>query len=212
MSDGAPTHTPILLIHGLGRGPASMLPLAWRLGRAGFSVQRPGYPSTRLGVEAAIAHMRGVVARLAPSGAMVDLVGHSLGGLIASTLLRDPRGLAIRRVVQLGSPNLGSPLASRLGGGGPVRRICGPALRDLGPHDHHPERSDAVAAIAGTIGPRGMPMYGPNDGAVSVRSAWSGAGHRTAVPVIHTLLPASARVAVLVTAFLRDGRFPEQNA
>lgn len=186
-----------------------MLPMAWRLGRAGFSVQRPGYPSTRMGVDEAIANMRRVLERLSPRGQAVDLVGHSLGGLISAALLRDPRGLSIGRVVQLGAPNLGSPLASRLGGPGPVRRICGPALRDLRAHTRHPERRDEIAAIAGTLGPRGLPMNGPNDGAVSVKSAWSGAGHRAAVPVLHSFLPASSDVADLTAMFLRDGRLPE---
>ncbi len=209
MGETQHTSNPTILIHGLGRSPASMLPIAWRLARAGFAVQRPGYPSTRMGVDEAIAYVRRTLAQTTEHGQVMDLVGHSLGGLISAALLRDPRGLSIGRVVQLGAPNLGSPLASRLGGPGPVRRICGPALRDLRAHTRHPERRDEIAAIAGTLGPRGLPMNGPNDGAVSVKSAWSGAGHRTAVPVLHSFLPASSDVADLTVQFLTDGRLPE---
>jgi pimeloyl-ACP methyl ester carboxylesterase len=196
----------VVLIHGLGRTAASMWPLAVRLRRAGFDVTRVGYPSTRLRVAEAVTHLRATLARLARSRAM-DLVGHSLGGLIAARLLRDPGGLSIRRVVQLGSPNLGSAVADRLGVVWPVSRFCGPAVEELRAHRRRPAADPRIAAIAGTGGFWKGPLAGPHDGTVALRSAWSGAGHRAAVPVLHSLLPASSRVAALVTAFLRDGRF-----
>ncbi len=200
----------VVLLHGLGRSPASMLPMALRLGRAGFTVQRLGYPSTRMRVEPAIAYVREKLQGVLQSKAPVDLVGHSLGGLIAAAILRDPGSLEIGRVVQLGAPNLGSPLAARLGHTWPLRRICGPALGDLASHDHHIPPSDRIGAIAGTAGLPEASLSGPNDGAVTVRSAWCGAGHQAAIPVLHTWLPASGRVCDLVAAFLRFGRFPEE--
>lgn len=197
----------VVLIHGLGRTPASMLPLALRLRRAGFAVRRIGYPSTRLSVAGAVAHVRRVLERIA-GGRRLDLVGHSLGGLIAVRLLREPGDLRIRRVVQLGSPNLGSVMADRLGGLWLVRRACGPAVEDLRARTGRPARDPRVAAIAGTGGFWRGPLSGPHDGTVAVRSAWSGAGHRAHVPVLHSLLPASRRVARLVAGFLHDGRLP----
>lgn len=198
----------VVLLHGLGRTTASMWPLAVRLRRAGFEVARVGYPSTRLDIAGAAAHVRRALLRLAP-GRLLDLVGHSLGGLIAVRLMRAPEGLTIRRVVQLGSPNRGSAMADRLGGRWPLRRLCGPAVADLRAHDRRDAPCPRIAAVAGTLGWRTGPLAWPNDGTVTVRSAWTGAGHRAAVPVLHSLLPASARAARLVAAFLRDGRFPE---
>jgi pimeloyl-ACP methyl ester carboxylesterase len=54
-----------------------------------------------------------VHAAIAASGAReVDVVGHSLGGLVASYLLkRLDRGRRVRRVVTLGTPHMGAPLA-----------------------------------------------------------------------------------------------------
>ena len=201
----------VVLIHGLGRSAASMWPLARRLRRAGFAVDRVGYPSTRLTIAGAVEHVRAALARIA-AGRRLDLVGHSLGGLIAARLLRDPRGLGIRRVVQLGSPNRGSVMADRLGGLWVVRRVCGPAVEELRAHDLRTPPDQRIAAIAGTGGFWRGPLAHPHDGTVAVRSAWSGAAHRAHVPVLHALLPASSRVARLVAAFLRDGRFPERAA
>lgn len=196
----------VILIHGLGRGTGSMRPLAWRLGRAGFRTQTLGYPSTRNDVAGNEAALRAALSRIETDGPL-DLVGHSLGGLLAARILRDPRGLALRRVVQIGSPNRGSPLAGRMAGLWPVRRLCGPTVGDLnaatGRLPPHPD----IAAIAGTGGWPGIPLPRPHDGAVTVLSAWTGAGHRTAVPVLHTVLPISPLVAKRVAEFLNTGKF-----
>lgn len=199
---------PVVLIHGLGRDTGSMLPLDWRLQRRGWHTRRIGYASTQLGL------YQGIDAVRARIGAgPVQLVGHSLGGLIAAALIRDPRGLQIERVVQLGSPNLGSALATRVRGLAPVRWACGPAIQEVvaltGPKDTH----DRIAAIAGTGGWAipGTGLERPHDGAVSLRSAHAGAGHCASVPVLHTLLPASGRVAILVDRFLATGLFPKES-
>lgn len=197
----------IVLLHGLGRSPASMLPMALRLRRDGFAVRRPGYPSTKLRVDGAIAFVRDALHALFPART-IDIVGHSLGGLIAAAILRDPGPLKVGRIIQLGSPNLGSPLANRLGHTWPVRQMCGPALKDLGPHTAHPATCPRIAAIAGIAGLPGINLPGPNDGAVTLQSAHSGAGHTATARVLHTWLPASAHVYALVAAFLRTGNFP----
>lgn len=185
--------------------------LAWRLRRAGFEVAQLDYPSTRMDLAGATHHVRRALRRIAP-GRPVDLVGHSMGGLIAVNLLRDPGELKIGRVVQIGSPNLGSALADRVHDVGIVRRICGPALKDLLAREGSPEEDDRIAAIAGTAGWPSPGLVRPHDGTVSARSAHAGAVHRATVPVIHSLLPLSQRVADLTARFLRTGHLAEAAA
>lgn len=200
----------VVLLHGLGRTEASMLPLSWRLGRAGFVCHRIGYPSTRMRVGEAIAFARTRIGRL---GHAVHVVGHSMGGLISAALLRED-ALPIARVVQIGAPNLGSPAADRLGGAWAVRRMCGPAVGELAMHDHVSAAHDRIAAIAGTGGPAlpGIDLARPHDGIVSQTSAWAGAAHTANVPGLHSFLPVSAEVARLVITFLTHGRFEEISA
>ncbi|MEM8790216.1 MAG: alpha/beta fold hydrolase [Pseudomonadota bacterium] len=195
----------VVLLHGLGRTPASMWLLARRISNGGFTVARLGYDSTRQSVSTSIAEVRRRLGQLC-SGP-VHLVGHSLGGLIAATILREPDGIQVARIVQIGSPNLGSPLAARLGGAWPARRLCGPALAELSLVSALPEPEARIGAIAGTFGPPGTGLRAPHDGGVSLRSAWAGAGSRAAVPVIHTLLPLSPEVARLTVQFLNHGTF-----
>ncbi|MEM6932431.1 MAG: alpha/beta fold hydrolase [Pseudomonadota bacterium] len=199
------TRLPVVLLHGLGRTSASMWLLARRLSRAGFHVMRIGYDSTHQTIEASVADVRRRIVKDLPGP--VHLVGHSLGGLIAARILRDGRGSEVERAVQIGSPNLGSRLAGRMGGVWPARRLCGPALLELSSAPFETTTNRRIGAIAGTLGAPGVGLTRPHDGAVTLRSAWAGAGHRAAVPVLHTLLPLSAEVARLTLSFLSDGTF-----
>ncbi|MEL6476080.1 MAG: alpha/beta fold hydrolase [Pseudomonadota bacterium] len=196
----------VVLLHGLGRSPASMWLIARRLRRDGFRVHQIGYPSTRQTFAEAEGFVRHRLAELPPGP--LSLVGHSLGGLIAAEILRAPRGLAIDRVVQLGSPNRGSPLITRLGWLWPVRMACGPILGELNTLPAPPGRSDSIAAIGGTAS---WPVISagflrPNDGVVTLRSAWSGAGHRGHVHMLHSFLLISPRAIAMTAAFLSTGR------
>ena len=176
-----------------------------RLRREGIETTRIGYPSTKGGIAASEAHVRASLSALGERP--LDLVGHSLGGLLAARLLRDPQSLKIHRIVQLGTPNLGSPLVDRMGSIWPVRRLCGPAVAELRAHTSRHPTDPHIAAIAGTAGFPGVPLPRPHDGGVTVRSAWSGAGHRAAIPVLHSALPISSRAAKLTHQFLTLGRF-----
>jgi pimeloyl-ACP methyl ester carboxylesterase len=208
--DTSSTPRRVVLIHGLGRSSASMAALAHRLRRRGFAVDLIDYPSRQLDLQGAIAEVERRI-----GAAPAHLVGHSLGGVIALAIKR--RGKAqIGRVVQIGSPNLGSGLAERVREAAVGRWWLGPVLDELAERDQRGPRDPDVAAIAGTGGERWATRHyglrGPNDGKVSVRSAWGRiASHRAAVGAGHTLLPLSAEVARLVAGFINDGRFPRES-
>ncbi len=184
-----------------------MWPLGRRLKQAGFTVAYVSYPSTRLTFEDALTCVQEKIAQFAGDA---DLVGHSMGGLLAARLLRGDAAPGVRRVVQIGTPNLGTALAGRAAQRRLFRWACGPSLGELSAHDRCVQICPRVGAIGGTFGLIGIDLERPHDGAVPLRSAWHGAGHCADVPVPHTLLPLSVRVAALTAAFLRDGAFPEK--
>jgi pimeloyl-ACP methyl ester carboxylesterase len=208
---GAPVEG-VALIHGLGRTRLVMELLAIRLRRAGFEAVCIDYRSRRVSLAKATETVARRVARLARNWDVVHLVGHSLGGVIASAIARGRPDLPVGRVVMIGAPMRGSALAALGARLAPVRAIMGPVLAELGTSGGPVPPSERIGAIAGIAGDpvigREFGLVGPHDGKVTLRSAWAGAGHRVAVHVGHAMLPFSIRVAELTEAFLKHGRFP----
>jgi triacylglycerol esterase/lipase EstA (alpha/beta hydrolase family) len=113
------TRAPVVLLHGFGVTSAVLRPLAARITRA------TGRPCIRLRLGCRLPLHLGDVRRSArrveraldriaarSSFAHVDVVGHSLGGLVATYWLkRIDQGRRIRRVVTLGTPHRGTPFA-----------------------------------------------------------------------------------------------------
>jgi pimeloyl-ACP methyl ester carboxylesterase len=110
---------PVILLHGFGTSSAVTGPLAHYLrnetGRPVIRVPLGGRLPIHLGdVRASAARvLEEIERRAAASGfAYVDVVGHSLGGLVATYLLKElDRGCRVRRVVTLGTPHRGAPAA-----------------------------------------------------------------------------------------------------
>ena len=213
-----------ILLHGLGLSVqgASMRPLALRLRQAGYVAVCLDYPSSRMARDEAVRHLLPKVDEVAARWDRVHLVGHSLGGLLAvrlyEALPEEKRG----RVVQIGSPNLGSPLARLASKVAPVRAALGPVLPELeGAAPRHGlwDKQPGVGAIAGRTGwgaAARLPaswragLKGECDCKVTVASSLAGADGRAVLPVGHAFLPASRRVADAVVAYLHDGAFPEE--
>lgn len=205
----------VVLLHGIGRGRSSMALLAARLQRAGFEVARLGYRSRRANLDTAAREVLEQLHPLAQGRPALHLVGHSMGGLVALRLRVLAPDLPPGRTVQIGSPNRGTGLARLAARLRPVRGALGPALEEMAGPDGTPAPAE-VGAIAGTGGIPALTRFygvgGPNDGKVSVQSAWGRARHRTTVPASHATLPFSASVARQTIAFLSDGRFAGEGA
>jgi pimeloyl-ACP methyl ester carboxylesterase len=108
----APHRTPVVLVHGFLGDPTNFLVLRSYLAAGGIRnfatfayPPRIDYPrlAARLGRE--IGDLC-----LATGASEVDLVGHSLGGLVARYLVEMVRDLPVRRLVTLGAPYFASPL------------------------------------------------------------------------------------------------------
>ncbi len=116
---------PIIVIHGYAMNRANFVPLAYRLKRAGLGPVF-GFEYWTLGRVAAGARKLGWFVdevRAATGASEVDLVGHSMGGVVARYYVSlaggDP---CVNRLITLGSPHAGTDLG-KLGIGHPAREL-----------------------------------------------------------------------------------------
>lgn len=116
---------PIILLHGYAMNRANFVPLAYRLARAGLGPIL-GFEYWTLGRTAAAARQLGWFVdevRAATGAAEVDLIGHSMGGVVARYYVTlaggDP---AVHRLITLGSPHAGTDM-SAVGVGHPGREL-----------------------------------------------------------------------------------------
>ena len=226
--DAPPASEGVILIHGMGlKGQGtSMRPLAARLRRAGYQAVCLDYPAYKLTIDGAFGLLAPRVRATASRFGRCHLVGHSLGGVLAVRLADEIPEACRGRVVQLGSPNLGSPLAALAGRVPSVRRVLGPVLEELAvtrdPAAVRAAKHMEVGAVAGVTS-WGAAAYVPrrfapdlaggfaeeSDGKVAVSSALAIADEAAVLPVGHAFLPTSRRVADCVTSYLATGHFPD---
>jgi pimeloyl-ACP methyl ester carboxylesterase len=144
----------------------------------------------------------------------LDLVAHSLGGLVVLKLFElDMAGLSPGRIVFLGSPVRGSQTAQRLARLPFGRSILGAAGEALlvrrenrwgGPRELGVIAGDLPVGLGLLLGPLGA----ANDGTVLLEETeLPGATARLRLRVSHTGLPFSPAVATQTATFLREGRF-----
>ncbi|CAN5861788.1 hypothetical protein BH11MYX3_BH11MYX3_07700 [soil metagenome] len=116
---------PVIVLHGYAMNRANFMPLAFRLARAGIGPVY-GFEYWTLGRTAAAARQLGWFVdqvREASGSAEVDIIGHSMGGVVARyyVMLAGGDGV-VRRLITLGSPHSGTDV-SRFGIGHPGREL-----------------------------------------------------------------------------------------
>lgn len=214
----------VILLHGLGRGPASLLALERSLRAEGYTVRNLRYPSQRAAIPDLAERTLGPVFDQAADpgdSGRVHVVTHSLGGILVRQWLLD-HGVPPRlgRVVMLAPPNGGSEIVDTLAGWSVYRRLNGPAGLDLGTAPGHaPARLGPAPAgveigvIAGDFS--WNPLFsaligGADDGKVSVaRTHLVGERDHLVLPYSHTWLMNRVETRRQVSAFLREGRFAD---
>jgi pimeloyl-ACP methyl ester carboxylesterase len=197
----------VVLVPGLWMPAASMALLGARLGARGYLSRAFAYGG-RSPLDASVERL----AHFAGKGP-VHFVGHSLGGvLVLESLQRHPE-VAVASVVLLGAPARGSLAGRRFARLGLARWMMGAALSHWGEREARWRRPEPLGVIAGTL-PFGIgralggSLPGQNDGVVRVEETTvEGMAARALVPVGHSLLIASSRVARLVERFLASGGF-----
>ncbi len=209
----------VVVVHGLGRSPASMKLLVSRIEDAGYSVINFGYPSTEEPIEELAALLGAEVEEsFGEERGSVHFVTHSMGGvLVRSYLAQQPKPHS-GRVVMLSPPNQGSEIIDAFADSALLRSLLGPAGMELG------TESGGVASELGPVrfslgvitGDRSLSLLGswlipgPDDGKVAVdRAAVEGSADFKVVHATHTFIMNRKDVAEDVVHFLENGKFQE---
>jgi len=205
----------VVLIHGLWRGNGSMWLLAQRLEDAGFNVVRVGFDTfgaTPEDIVAEVAEQIDACCTALPRA--VHLVGHSMGGLAIRAYLAERRLPGLGRVVQIGSPNSGTPIVDEYQDAWWMD-LAGPTAKALGTDAESfpaslPPPDYPVGIIAGVrLGSFRIDLIdGEDDGLVPVESTKvQGMTDFIVVETGHAMMRYNEEVAMQTIAFLRHGRF-----
>ena len=202
----------VVLAHGLWMPGIVMTPLAARLARAGYRCHVFQYASHRRPLEWNMERLARFVGRRL-EGRPAHYVGHSLGGLVILGMLAAHASFPVGAVVLLGTPARGCLSARLVGRRGLGRWLLGasePQWREG--MQARWQRPEPLGVIAGTarfgLTSALVRLPGQNDGAVRVEeTVVEGMRARIVLPVAHSAMIVSQRVAAQVLAFLREGRF-----
>lgn len=212
----APRRPAVVFVHGL-----------WMTGHESVFLRRrlaasPGYDWHAFRYPSLTATMQDHVTRLARFVTQIDaprihLVGHSLGGLVIYRLMESgllASAQRLGRVVFLGTPAVASRTGRALGEHPFGRQLLGPAARSefLAEHERVWRFAPPLGIIAGNqsigLGRLLGPQVAENDGTVSVaETRLPGAAEHIVLPVSHTGMWLSARVARALASFLEHGHF-----
>lgn len=180
-----------------------------RLERAGFRTHGFGYPTMRRSLRANTEALHEFIADLSLD--QVDLVGHSLGGLVILRMLDEYADLPPGRVVLLGSPVHGSAVGRRVADRRVFRPLVGQARMALEKGFSHAPPGRETGVIAGSrsmgVGRIVGGLSGPNDGTVSVAECRLEGASECILPVTHTGLVTAPSVSRAVAKFLTTGHF-----
>jgi pimeloyl-ACP methyl ester carboxylesterase len=202
----------VVYVHGLWMPGLESTVLMRRLAERGLRPYVFPYASVFEPMAHIAASLRQMVARI--DAPQVHLLGHSFGGLVIQRTLERYRMSQPGRAVFLGSPCSGSRVARRLGAWGFGRRLLGRAAVEefLVERARRWESERELGIIAGTV-PLGfgrllLTFKEASDGTIAVsETALPGAKSRLCLPVTHTGLLLSARVAREAGNFFEHGRF-----
>lgn len=207
----------VILVHGLGRSPASMSILRSRLAGAGYRVVSFAYASTSEPMEVLVAQLGAEVGQCCAEGTgTFHFVTHSMGGVLVRAYLDERSEPFPGRVVMLSPPNQGSEIIDAFANSPLLRVVLGPSGARLGTD------STGIAAQLGAVdfslgiitGDRSLNpigswlIPGPDDGKVSVeRARIEGAADFLVLPATHTFIMNRRDVAEEVVRFLKEGGF-----
>jgi len=206
----------VVIVHGLWMHPITMFPLAQMLRRRGHVVSFFGYSSITRSVEENGCRLKDFLARRDSS--QVDIVAHSLGSLVTLAALEqaavgnNPITKAAGKFVAIAPPFCGSRVGRTLQNTPFLKLSLGKSSNCWEACARHAPLGWDVGVIAGTksfgAGRIVCALPLPNDGTVALAETQIlGAKEELALPETHTGIVFSAKVADLVSLFLKHGTF-----
>ena len=202
----------VVLIHGLGRSPLSMLGLSRHLNRSGYRTELFGYAAFAESYGQIVDRLRGRLCQLAVQGPY-GIVGHSLGGILTRSALAMTEMPLPHHVVMLGTPNQPPRLAEMAWNLLPFQWFsgtCGANLASKAFYEELPHLETSYTIIAGTSGPRGpWSPFGMevNDGLVALNETrLSETDQPIEFPGIHGFMMNQPTVQATVAQILKDAQ------
>lgn len=198
----------VLFVHGMGRTPLSGWPMLHRLRQAGMKTTSFGYMVTFENFSSIKKRLVARIVDLAETDNYL-VIGHSLGGVLLRAALNALPATTSRprHIFLLGSPIQPSRLAKRLKKNIIYRALAGDCGQLLASSERMSEIGLSKEATTSIVGVRRIALtnrfFGEeqNDGVVAiseVSATWIST--QLQVPVTHTWLPSSKRVAEIITA------------
>lgn len=200
----------VVLVPGLWMPGAAMILLSRMLARLGYSVRIFSHQGRRP-FEANVERL----ARFAREhfhGRPAHFVGHSFGGVLILAMLSRHVDIPAASVVLLGAPVRGCCAGRRFGEGRFGSWMLGASRALWEERAASWTRPERLGVIAGTV-PLGLGrtvgrLPGDNDGVVCVsETEVEGMAARALVPIGHSALIASPKVARMTAKFFSEGRF-----
>lgn len=201
----------VLLVHGLGRTPFSMFPLAGVVRRAKLTPHFFWYSPPLEPLDRILRRLVNALNKVRPA----FVVTHSLGGILTRLALPQATHLP-RRLVMLAPPNRPPRAAAYFWRWLPFRLFsgtCGRFLAHAAEYDRLSVPTIPCTVIAGTAGPVGrLSPFGmePNDGVVSVGETVLPGAVTVLVPAWHTWIMTRPEVKAQVAAIMTAGLAPSE--
>ena len=208
----------VFLVHGILLSKGSMAYLEERLRAAGFRVVNRSYPSTRLTIQESADFLRRRIARRTDANPdiEVNLVTHSMGGLVARYYLTHTPPPRVGALVQIAPPNRGSEKATYYKNFFFYRWVYRKPGQQLltGMEDFHRELGTPrgrIGIIAGGTGDEygfSPGIRGDDDGTISVENTkLATMTDHIVLRYSHAFIMRKRETADQVIQFLRRGRF-----
>jgi len=105
--------TPIILLHGLGAHPITLLPLELYLNAMGYkNTHKLFYPVDKMYFDECLDYVDKEMEKIADKNKPVILIGQSMGGVVANNMHK--KGWNVKNAIYIGSPLHGANLLNQL--------------------------------------------------------------------------------------------------